>query len=153
MTPLGEHFPEAIKRQRVTQKIKPGAVIRLDIKFPEITKPKFLVLVAEDDPDYWTFIVNSEINPFIAKRPHLMQCQVAIDAAGHPFLSRDSHIACNEVLKLKREDVIRELTADPSAIKGEITPQVKDQILAAVKFADTLSASDKKRIVAGLENQ
>jgi len=150
MAPLGEHFPPALKQQVVEGKLKPGAVIRLEVKFPQITKPKFLVLVADDEPDFWTFIVNSEISQFVASRPHMLQCQVAIDAANHAFLSHDSHVACHDVLKLKREDVLKELHADPSAIKGAISPNVRAQIIAAVKFATTLSKAQKDNILSCL---
>lgn len=54
---------------------------------------------------------------------------------------------------MKREDVIRELMADPSCIKGNITPDVRSQIVAAVKFAKTLDADKKARIIAALDSQ
>ena len=151
MAPLGEHFPAELLRPRIEAALKPGCVIKLLVKFPEITKQKFLVLVADDDPEYLTFIVNSEINPFIASRPHLLQCQVAIDVASHDFLDHDSHIACHEILPMKREDVIKTLMGDPSAIKGDVSPDVRAQIVFAVKFAKTLANEKKNRIIAALE--
>jgi len=97
MAQLGDHFPADQRRAFIESKLKPGCVVRLTVKFPEITKPKFLVLVAADDPEFLTFIVNSEVHPFVAKRPHLLQCQVVIDAASHSFLRTDSHVVCHEV--------------------------------------------------------
>lgn len=151
MTSFGAHFPASLLHPRIEAALKPGCVIRLLIKFPKTTKNKFLVLVADDDPEYLTFIVNSEINPFISNRPHLLQCQVAIDAASHDFLDHDSHIACHEVLPMKREEVIKALTANPSAIKGEVSSDVRSQMLAAVKFAETIPTDKKNRIIAALE--
>lgn len=151
MASLGEHFPADIRRAHVEDALKPGCVIRLVVKLSTTTKPKFLVLVAADDPEYLTFIVNSEINPFIANRPHLSQCQVSIDAASHDFLDHDSHVACHETLPMKREDVIKALMADPSAVKGEISPDVRAQVVAAVKFAKTLDKDKKNRIIAALD--
>ena len=116
MAPLGEHFPAELLRPRIEAALKPGCVIRLLVKFPHVTKQKFLVLVADDDPVYLTFVVNSEINPFISNRPHLLQCQVLIDVANHKFLDHDSHIACNEVLPMKREEVIKSLIELPATI-------------------------------------
>ena len=72
MSPLGEHFPAELLRPRIEAALKPGCVVKLLVKFPQITKDKFLVLVADDDPEYLTFIVNSEINSFITNRPHLL---------------------------------------------------------------------------------
>lgn len=151
MAPLGEHFPAELLRPRIEAALKPGCVIRLLVKFPQVTKQKFLVLVADDDHEYLTFIVNSEINPFISNRQHLLQCQVSIDAANHNFLDHDSHIACNEVLPMKREEVIKSLMTDPSAIKGAVSPDVRNQIVAAVKFAKTIDKDRKNRIIAALE--
>ena len=152
MSPLGQHFPAELLRPRIEAALKPGCVVKLLVKFPQITKEKFLVLVADDDPEYLTFIVNSEINSFITNRPHLLQCQVAIDVASHDFLDRDSHIACHEILPMKREDVIKTLMGDPSAIKGKMSPDVRSQIIAAVKFAKTIDKDKKNRIIAALEN-
>ena len=151
MSPLGEHFPAELLRPRIKAALKPGCVIKLLVKFPQITKQKFLVLVADDDPEYLTFIVNSEINSFISNRPNLLQCQVAIDVASHDFLDRDSHVACHEILPMKREDVIKTLMGDPSAIKGAVSPDVRSQIIAAVKFAKTIDRDKKNRIIAALK--
>jgi hypothetical protein len=150
MVALGDHFPADAVREHVARQLIPGCVIRIAVAFPQITKPKFLVLVADRDPDYLTFIVNSETHPFVASRPHLAQCQVTIDAASHPFLHHDSQIACHEILALKRTDVIRELSGDVSCIKGQVSQPVRDQILAAVKFAKTLSADEKDEIIRAL---
>ena len=108
------------------------------------------MLVADDDTVYLTFVVNSEINPFISSRKHLLQCQVLIDAANHNFLDHDSHIACNEVLPMKREEVIKSLMELPAAIKGAVSPDVRNQIVAAVKFAKTIDKDKKSRIIAAL---
>ena len=152
MSPPGEHFPAELLRPRIEAALKPGCVIKLLVKFPQTTKQKFLVLVADDDPQYLTFIINSEINPFITSRPHLLQCQVAIDAENHDFLDHDSHIACHDVLPMKREEVIKSLMANPAGIKGEISFNVRNQIVAAVKFAKTIDKDKKNRIITALEN-
>lgn len=150
MVALGDHFPADKVREHVIKQLTPGCVIRIEVVFPQITKPKFLVLVADRDPDYLTFIVNSETHPYVAARPKLAKCQVELDAAGHPFLKRDSQIACHEVLTLKRAEVLKVLTADVSGIKGRVSQAVQDQIVAAVKFAVTLSDAEKTAIIAAL---
>ena len=152
MAPLGEHFPAELLRPRIESALKPGCVIKLLIKFPQITKHKYMVLVADDDPEYLTFIINSEINPFISNKPNLLQCQVAIDAISHPFLDHDSHIACHEIRVMKREEVIKDLMSAPENIKGEISANVRNQITAAVKFAKTIDKDKKSRIISALEN-
>jgi hypothetical protein len=67
-------------------------------------------------------------------------------------LEHDSHIACHEIRALKREEVIRELMSKPDAIKGNISANVRNQIVAAVKFAKTIEKDKKSRILAALES-
>jgi hypothetical protein len=152
MAPLGAHFPASLLRPRIEAALKPGCVVRLEVKFHQKAKPKFLVLVAEDDPEYLTFIVNTDINQFIQKRPELLQCQVSIDVASHGFLDHDSHVACDKIWPIKREDVIKALMSDPLGIKGEISPDVRAQIMAAVKFAKTIDNDKKSKIIAALDS-
>lgn len=150
MASLGDYFPADKVREHVVKQLTPGCVVRIEVVFPETTKPKFLVLVADCDPDYLTFVVNSETHSFIANRPELAKCQVSLDAAEHTFLTRNSQIACHQVLTLKRSEVIKALTVDVSGIKGRVSQSVQEQILAAVKFAVTLSAEEKNAIIQAL---
>ncbi|HEY5993955.1 MAG TPA: hypothetical protein VIU46_05055 [Gallionellaceae bacterium] len=150
MSSFGAHLPPELLRPRIEAALKPGCIVRLEMHFSQKTKPKYLVLVADDDPDYLTFIVNTDINKFILARPALSQCQVTIDATSHPFLDHDSNVACHEVVPLKREDVIRALMADPLEVKGEISDDVRAQILAAVKLAKTIDTEKKGKIIAAL---
>lgn len=62
----------------------------------------------------------------------------------HPFLKRDSYLACEKLLRLRRDEVLRELIRNVGAIRGQISDVVKEQVVAAVKFAVTLSVAEKK---------
>lgn len=150
MPTLGEHFPPELLRPRIEAALKPGCVLRLEVKFHQVAKLKFLILVADDEPEYFTFIVNSEINPFIQRRPELLKSQVSIDAESHSFLNHDSYVACDKIWPIRREDVIQALMADPAGIKGEISEEVRSHILVAVKFAKTIENDKKSRIIAAL---
>lgn len=150
MSPLSDGLPEEARKKFILGKLLPGCVVRLEVKFPDKSKPKFLVLVAEDDPEYWTFVINTEIHSFVHARPHLLQCQVKVNAAENPFLQYDSHLACHEILKLRREEVVQALMHDSSGLKGQISEAVRDQIIAAVKFAQTLSPNEKQQILNSL---
>ena len=150
MPPLSDGLPEKERKEFILGKLQPGCVVRLEVKFPDKSKPKFLVLVAEDDPEYWTFIINTEIHAFIRERPHLLQCQVKINVADNPFLQHDSHLACHEILKIRREEVVQTLMHDTSGLKGHISEVVRDQITAAVKFAQTLTPNEKQQILSSL---
>ena len=99
------------------------------------------------------FIVNSTIHRFVSSQPHLNKCQVNIGASDHSFLKRDSYLACDKLLRLRRDEVLREIVRDVGAVKGHISEQVKDQIIAAVKFAVTLSPAEKSKILASLTDR
>lgn len=151
MAPLSDGLPEAAKREYLLKELRPGCVLRLHMQFPDKAKPKFLVLVADDESDYWTFFINSEIHPFVQARPHLRQCQVTVDAANHLFLDYDSNLACHEVKKVRKDEVLRILMQDASGLRGHISPATREQVVAAVKFAHTLSAKEKEQILDALE--
>ena len=53
---------------------------------------------------------------------------------------------------MKREEVIKSLMVNPAGIKGEVSLDVRNQIVADVKFAKTIDRDKKNRIIAALEN-
>src|SRR5216683_804345 len=128
MAKLGDAFSDEQRRESVRRQLQPGAVIYIDVVFPEGRKPKFLV-IAYVDHECCTFVVNSRV---------------------HPFLRRDSHIACHQVLRLPTANVITELAADISRIKGRLHAEVLVEVIAAVKRAPTLSLAEQTRIANAL---
>lgn len=150
---LGDAFPADFRRKQIEHCLVPGAVLYLEVVFPEITKNKFLVLVASSEENCLNFIVNSETNSYIATRDHLNICQVTLDAASHSFLDYDSQIACHAVLPIPKAEIIAALMSDVSRYKGRISSEVKDGILSAVKHAVTLNKVRQREIIAGLESQ
>ncbi len=149
MAKLGDAFSDDQRRESVRRQLQPGAVIYIEVVFPEGLKPKYLV-IAHVDHECTTFVVNSRVNPFIEARPTLAVCQVSIDAARHAFLRRDSYIACHQVLRLPTVNVITELAADVSRIKGQLHEEVLAEVIAAVKRAPTLSLAEQTLIANAL---
>jgi hypothetical protein len=149
MARIGDFLSPEAKREFVVGNLVPGRVIYLEVRFPDQTRSKYLVLVGERSPDCLTFVVNSETNEFISRHSDLSICQVQIDAATHSFLERDSKIACHEVLSLQ-EEVIRELMADTTRIKGMISHEVRGEVIAAVKRARTIDRVTVEAILAAL---
>lgn len=152
MATLGDAFSDDERRKSVARQLQPGTIIYLDVAFPQGRRPKFLV-IARVEHECCTFIVNSRISPFIESHPTLAVCQVKIDAARHPYLRRDSHIGCHQVLRLPTEKVITELAADLSRIKGRLHAEVLAEVIAAVKRAPTLSPAEQRRVAASLMHQ
>ena len=66
MAKLGDAFSDDERRKSVARQLQPGTIIYLDVVFPEVRRPKYLV-VAHVDDECSTFIINSQINPSRAK--------------------------------------------------------------------------------------
>ena len=150
MAKLGDAFSEPERKKSVLRRLVPGAVVYLEVAFPEGRKSKFLVVVSVET-QCRTFVVNSRVHPFVDARAELSVCQVRLDAARHEFLRRDSWIACHSVLMLRTDAVIADLIADMSRIKGRVHADVLNEISAAVKRAPTLSAAEQTRLVESLK--
>lgn len=150
MPRIGDFLDPEAKREFVIRNLVAGQVVYLEVRFPNRTRNKYLVLVGESSPNCLTFVVNSETSEFISCRPDLNICQVAIGVATHVFLERDSKIACHEVLSLPKEEVIGELMADTTRIKGMISREVRVEVIAAVKRARTIDHVTVEAILAAL---
>ena len=66
------------------------------------------------------FLINSEIHPYILKRPLLLACQVEIKASDYSFLDHDSYIACNELFFFKNTELIDKRCSVNIATKANI---------------------------------
>lgn len=139
---LGSSFPPGFAEAQIKRQLRPGAVIKL-LRIMDDGKPheKCFVVLHVDEHTV-TCVINSEINPFIANRPALMQCQVAMCVSAHAFMHHDSYIDCSRTHGWATEDVPRDLTRRPEWLLGEITTALRDDIVAALKFARTLSAAE-----------
>lgn len=151
MATLGDAFSPEERRKSVLRRLQPGAVIYLDVVFPEGTRPKYLVVLHVDE-ECCTLVVNSRVNPFIEKHSDLSVCQVRIDAARHSFLNHDSHIACHQVLRLPTAGVVRELMADMTRVKGELHEEVRNAVMGAIKRAPTLSPAQQTLFIEALKD-
>ena|SRR5438105_1806114 len=149
MPSIADAFGPRAVRASMDRQLVPGCVVRINVRFPQGTKPKFLVF-AGSNGDALFFIVSSKTNEYVARRPELNKCQVTIDARDHPFLDHDSKVACHEVWRFKREDVLDELCKDVQQHKGAVSRHVRDQIVAAAKAAITIDPATQTRIAQDL---
>ena len=67
MAKLGDAFSEPERRKSVLRRLVAGAVVYLEVAFPEGRKNKFLV-IASVDAQCCTFVVNSRVHPFVEAR-------------------------------------------------------------------------------------
>lgn len=83
--------------------IAPGAVFLGP--WADIDHEKFLIVagVSEDRILVCAVMINSEINPYIQKRPRMLSCQVLLKSADYDFLSHDSYANCAQPIRAKFE--------------------------------------------------
>lgn len=103
------------------------------------------------EPEPTFFVINSTVNEYIRRREWLNQCQVEIGPDNHPFLRHHSFVECTTAHKIALRDVYEQIERDIGRLKDDISAQVRDQIIAAVKFTKTLSAKQKTDILSSLE--
>lgn len=150
MGTLAGAFDPAMRRASMERQLVPGCVVYLEVAFPQVTKPKFLVYVGSDG-DELLFVINSEVSALVHRDADALRCQVRIDQASHPFLRHDSHVACQEVLRFSRGDIVDELVKDTTRLKGEVSGDVREQIVAAVKAATMLDVRVQRVILAAIQ--
>lgn len=150
---LGDSFPTAAREAATIQRLSPGAVLYLEVTFPEDgrVKEKYLVIVASVEPDVLALVINTEINQFVATHPELNRCQLVIDQAQHTFLDYDSYLACHKALSIPRAQVVSDLVSDMSRYKGQISDQLRRQILGVIQTQPKLiSKFQRDAIIAAL---
>jgi hypothetical protein len=69
MPPLSDGLPEEARKKFILGKLLPGCVVRLEVKFPDKSKPKFLVLVAVRATALLRAVRAGDLRNAIARRP------------------------------------------------------------------------------------
>ena len=72
----------------------------------------------------------------------MLRCQVAMGRAAHSFMNHDSHIDCSRVRTYSTAEVIDDLLVKPEWMLGSITSALRDDMVAAIKFAPTLAPAE-----------
>lgn len=107
-------------------------------------------VVVHVDEHTFTCIINSNVSAFLKNRPDMLRCQVLIPTDGHAFMDHDSHIDCSRTRTYSTAEVTNELLQKPEWILGKITASLRDEMIAAIKFAPTFSAKEASAICQSL---
>ena len=115
--------------------------------FTSHTKPfpkhKFIVILAfETNP--MGFLINSQINQFVQKRPRLLPCEVKIEQSNHTFLSHDSFLDCRDLFSFA--------AAELTDLRGSIDEATRTKILAGVAACPVLPR-DYKTLIADTHSE
>jgi hypothetical protein len=139
---LGDHFPDALKRASAVRSVAPGMVIKLMAVMDDGRVHEKRFLIVHVDENTVACVINSEIHPFIRNSPAILRCQVAIDPQAHPFMNWESHIDCSKVRQYPTETVVEELQNKPDWVLGNITTELRDQVVAAIKHSQQIAPID-----------
>ena len=111
--------------------IAPGAVFIGP--WADIDHEKFLVIagVADDRILVCSVMINSEINPYIRKRPRMLSCQVLLKGDDYEFLSHDSFANCAQPIKAKLESFMVDDMKYCGLLNEDDLSQVQHRIIAS----------------------
>ena len=111
--------------------IAPGAVFLGP--WADIDHEKFLIVagVSEDRILICAVMINSEINPYIQKRPRMLSCQVLLKSADYDFLSHDSYANCAQPIRAKFEVFTKDDRKYCGILNGTDLKIVQQRIIAS----------------------
>lgn len=111
--------------------IAPGAVFIGP--WADIDHEKFLIIagVADDRILVCSVLINSEINPYIQRRPRMLACQVLLKGRDYSFLSHDSYANCAQPIKAKLESFMVDEMRYCGLLSDADLKQVQERIIAS----------------------
>jgi hypothetical protein len=132
--------------------IQPGRIMLLANDFAPTDK---FLIVAAAEPALQCFVINSVISEFYHERPSLERCQVVLRRANHTaFLKRDSYADCVKFLDdIPLVRAISQLVADASRMKGKVTAEERQAVIAAIKLSPVMSKAQKDHILTEWEKE
>ncbi|OEF80046.1 hypothetical protein OA5_12610 [Vibrio cyclitrophicus 1F111] len=134
--------------------VLPGDVFKLVCDFPEISKPKFLILLKTKPYEF--FIINSEINNYISNLPELYACQVDVPYEDHKsFLTHDSIADCSDRVDTAAVIHEKQVTFNDLANHrvGRLASYVIEEIIHVIEESNlTLTGKEKKVIISALRS-
>ncbi len=111
--------------------IAPGAVFIGP--WANIDHEKFLIVagVAQDRILVCSVMINSEINPYIQRRPRMLSCQVLLKGDDYSFLSHDSYANCAQPIRAKFEVFMSDERRYCGLLNESDLSQVQQRIIAS----------------------
>ena len=139
---FGSRFPPDFRKAQIERQLKPGTVIKLYRRMDDGQFHEKRYVVMHVDEHTVTCVINSAISNFVLNRPALLKCQVAMPCVSHSFMQHDSHVDCSRTHRFATVDVVADLSSKTDWVLGQITADMRDQIVGAIKFSETLSAAE-----------
>lgn len=125
----------------------------MNVCFPheEVPHNKYMIVVAVGNYPLLLKINTSEQQSEIARKmkEHLFKIK---KSTYDLFLEHDSYVDCGTVwwTLLKTEEIVNQLKADPSRIKGDVSADHKNEIIRLVEKSKSIEPRHKRIIAEGL---
>jgi len=102
---------------------------------------KFFVVIGEDKDNYvGYFFINSNINPYINRKPELFEMQMPIKRSIYPsFLKYDSYISCHKISKIPKNKFSEQIGSGIMQYKEHLTKDDEERLLDALRNSDLYS--------------
>ena len=135
----------ALSGQLKSLSLTPGAVFLGP--FEGVDHEKFIVIAGMDDKRVYacTVLINSNINPFIMKRQHMLDCQVLLRSERYSFLSHDSFVNCAQPISAN----LQHFMDDEYKYCGLLNKDDLENVIESIKRSGVLS-EDELRIYFNL---
>jgi hypothetical protein len=135
----------------IEENIAPGKILYLNVCMPynEVDRDKYFVVVG-GEPPLLLKINTSGKQTELGKR--FKEYQFKIKESIYKFLRRDSYLDCGTVWKslLTRDEIIEQLTKDPSRVKGELLADHKNEVVRLTNKSRSISPQHKRTIAEEL---
>lgn len=137
--------PTALSGQLKSLSLTLGAVFLGP--FEGVDHEKFIVIAGMDDKRVYacTVLINSNINPFIMKRQHMLDCQVLLKSEQYSFLSHDSFVNCAQPISAN----LQHFMDDEYKYCGLLNKDDLENVIESIKRSGVLS-EDELRIYFNL---
>lgn len=152
MPNLGDMFPQHFSQTFASHhQLSVGDVIYLFCDFTTPEKNKFMVVCCCDP--LLVLLINSEISDYIQARPNLLECQVDLLEADHPFLEWDSFVNCIEAHQaFDLEAVKAQITSNyTQTYKGRVADYCLRSIYDAVRISEAMVRKHKRLILESMQ--
>jgi hypothetical protein len=147
---LAGSFSHEERLEFFRERFRPGVVLKLFCDFTVPPKEKRLIVVSVE-PEPLLLVINSEINEYKQKRPHLRGQQIAISSEECDFLDHDSFIDCSKVYDdFSSVEIENVVVNDTTLILGNINSRIVGEIMTVVDDSVTLEQRHKTRIISDL---
>lgn len=111
----------------------------------DVDHGKFIVIIGENEKEYvGYFFINSRVNFMFADKTGYMDSQFELKCECYDFLKYTSYLNCADMLQINKKDLLLNIKRKKNQIKGELTQEDLEDILALARESKALSKREKR---------